>query len=181
MKFLKMLFLVLLIGFFSCSKDEDKVPTCEECNFDCLEGTETNITTSDCFDNSECSFKVFANSKVDIEEFDGKGTGDKNFFQLLVSSQGDEFIIDDEFTDILVFELDSEQDSFSAGKEDFDAMNAHYRFICFCTETEFKKISDGCIQGVKDENGVWFIQGRVEIEYESGPRTERFDVELEEG
>ena len=60
-------------------------------------------------------------------------------------------------------------------------MNAHFRRLCFCADTDFKPITGGCIQGLKDENGNWFIQGNVTIEYEWGTIPSKFDVTLEEG
>lgn len=181
MQLLRLSLFVLLMGLVACSKDDPKVPVCENCNFDCLDGTEEDVLTNDCQENFDCTFTVFANAKFDSNEFFGKGNGNKNLFQILTSTEGSSEIADDEFTNILVFELDSEQNDFSADETDFATMNAHFKRLCFCAETDFKEITAGCIQGMKDENGVWFLQGNVDIEYEFGIITQQFDLQLEEG
>ena len=64
----------------------------------------------------ECKFKVHSDSKVDIEEYSGVASGSKNVFQVETSTQGSPQIADDEFTEIFVFELDSNQDDFFSRK-----------------------------------------------------------------
>jgi len=55
------------------------------------------------------------------------------------STEGVMEIADDEYTNILVFELDASRTSFSAEDEQLKDLNMHYREICFCLDTEFKK------------------------------------------
>ena len=70
---------------------------------------------------------------------------------------------------------------FSVENEEIELLNAHFRRICFCAQTDFLEVSNGCIQGKKDENGIWFIQGSVTVEYDFGTVPVKFDVQLEEG
>ena len=51
MKNLKWLSFPILLLLFSCSKEDDGVPTCEDCNFTCVAEFEADVLTNDCMDN----------------------------------------------------------------------------------------------------------------------------------
>jgi len=163
-----LLFSILVI-FSSCDKENDTVPTCEDCNFTCLDQSEPNVYSNECQDNWECGFKVFSQSAIDLNENLGVVNGDKNVFQMVRSTEGDDAIADDEFTNILVFDLDESQNSFSVDDGDLANMNVHYRTFCFCSTVDFRPVTIGCLQGEKQADGTWFVQGYFE-EVE-GPET----------
>ena len=160
--------LSILVVLSSCSKDKEKVLSCEDCNFTCLDQSEPNVYTNDCRDNWECSFKVFSQSSIDLDENLGVVSGDKNVFQMVRSTDGDDDIADDEFTNVLVFDLEEAQNSFSVEDGDLAIMRVHYRSICFCREVDFNAITTGCLQGEKQADGSWFVQGYIEGSSESG-------------
>jgi len=168
--------LLALFIFSSCKKNE--VPTCKNCNFDCLEANEHDVITNNCLANWECDFVVVPDSKVDVEEYLGFTSGAKNVFQMLKSTQGEEFIADDEFTDILVFELDDSQKSFSADNNELEKMNVHFKRVCFCSEVLFLPITTGCLQGEKQSNGSWFVQGKLTIPFSYGSEVVKLDAEF---
>ena len=152
----------------SCDDETVDIPTCDDCNFTCLDANAADVITNACLDNYECTFTVTPQSKVNTNEQEGLSGGDRNVFQMINATQGAEEIADDEFTDILVFELDETQNSFSAEDNELEAMKVHYRRICFCSETEFKAVDSGCLQGEKQTDGSWFIQGNLNVAYGFG-------------
>jgi hypothetical protein len=171
------LFLTFII-FQSCSEDElmnSSVPTCEQCNFNCLDRNDTDIVTNDCLDNWTCIFQVSAESKVDLNEAEGKAVGNNRVFQMMNRTEGSPMISDDEFENILVFELAENQNSFAVEAADLADMNVHFRRLCFCADTEFQAVTAGCLQGEKQADGTWFVQGNLVIPYSWGD----FEVKLE--
>lgn len=162
----------------ACELTQVQVPTCENCNFTCLDSNKTDAFTNNCLDNWECSFKVTSQSEVDTDEYEGRGDGNKNVFQVITSTIGDTLIADDEFTNILVFELEDAQTSFSVEGNELEDLNAHFRRLCFCTDVDFKEVSLGCIQGEKQSDGTWLVQGNITIPYSWGDIEMKFDAQF---
>lgn len=178
-------FLLILILNQACSKkggqitnDDNNVPTCENCDFTCLEINESNVITNNCLMNWECNFNVIPQSRVDLNEFEGLANGAKNAFQMIYSTQGDLAIADDEFKNILVFELAESQNSFSVEDAELEAMQVHFRRVCYCIETDFIPVTSGCIQGEKQLDGSWFIQGKLNLSYSFGDFDVKFDAQF---
>ncbi|MEZ4911093.1 MAG: hypothetical protein R2774_09540 [Saprospiraceae bacterium] len=171
-------YLISAILFVACNKNETQIPTCENCNFTCLEINEPGILTNNCINNWECNFKVVPKSKVDLSKHDGLALGDKIVFQMIKSTQGIKEVADDEISEILVFEIDENQNSFSVSDEELENMAVSFRRICYCPEVEFKRIISGCMQGEKQSDGTWFIQGNLNLHYSSGPKEIKFDAKF---
>lgn len=179
MKHVVFILLVVLCFFLSCDKQEVQVPNCENCNLTCIEPADTNVITNDCIDNWECSFKVIPNSVVSVNETQGVIAGNKTVFQMINSTQGSELIADDELADILVFELHESQSSFKLSGSDLAQMKVHFKRVCFCSEVEFKSVISGCIQGEKNSDGTWHIQGNLNAPYSFGSVHIKFDAQFE--
>lgn len=179
MKPVVFILLVVLCFFLSCDKQEVQVPNCENCKLTCIEPAGTNVITNDCNDNWECSFKVISNSVVSVNEAQGVVAGNKTVFQMINSTQGSELIADDELTDILVFELDQPQSRFKFYDGDLARINMRFKRVCFCDEVEFKPINSGCIEGAKNEDGSWHIQGNLNAPYSFGSVHIKFDAQFE--
>jgi hypothetical protein len=162
----------------SCDDETVDIPTCETCNFTCLDANEADVISNACLDNWQCTFSFSPQSKVNTNEQEGVSSGDQNVFQMINYTEGSEEIADDEFTNILVFELDETQDSFSAQDNELEAMKVHYRRICFCSETEFKAVNSGCLQGEKQADGSWFIQGNLNVAYGFGNIEVKLDAQF---
>ena len=158
----------MLFLISACDKEKMEVPLCEDCNFTCLGQNEPNILTNDCQDNWDCSFRVRSQSKIALEEPQGVSSGDKHVFQMIRSTEGEEAIADDEFTEILVFELEASQNSFSVEEEELQSMQVHFRRVCFCSDVNFRPVTEGCLQGEKQEDGSWFVQGYFGEGFEFG-------------
>lgn len=186
MKNLILIFLLALIIFPSCTKDDDTlnpnendedIPTCVNCDFNCLEENDSTVITNACFDDWECSFKVSPQSAVNLEEREGLGNGEKNVFQMISITQGAPNIADDEFTNILVFEIEESQTSFSIDDANLANSKVHFRRICYCVDgVEFKAPTSGCIQGERQSDGTWFVQGDLNIAYSFGDFDLKFDA-----
>ncbi|WP_339815771.1 hypothetical protein [uncultured Imperialibacter sp.] len=171
------LFLLVLVFSLACEKEDIEIPTCENCSFTCLEASEAEVITNDCMDNWDCAFTVSADSKVATGEMEGRTSGRKNVFQMINSTLGTA-IIDDELTDVLVFELDKSQNSFSVEGIEMKGMKVHFRRLCYCGETEFKAVTSGCMQGEKQSDGSWLVQGHLTVPYSSKDREVKFDAQF---
>lgn len=170
------LFVLTLVQ--SCKKDEFPIATCENCNFTCLDANESDVISNQCIDNWECAFKVTPQSSVDTTTSDGLASGNNLVFQMINSTEGSPNIADDEFTDILVFELNASQQSFSVEGEDLRAMNVYFKRVCFCVEVVFKEVTSGCMQGEKQADGSWYIQGNLRVSYSFGEEDVKFEAQF---
>jgi hypothetical protein len=169
-------FILIFLGCQACNKEEMAIPTCENCDFTCLDANETDVITNECIENWECSFRSFPSSIVDLEQLEGVASGNKRVFQIIKSTEGEELIADDEFTHVLVFELEEDQQSFSVEGTELQDLNVHFRRICFCTDIDFKAATSGCMQGEQQADGSWFIQGNLTIPYGSFDREMKFEA-----
>lgn len=166
-------FLLIFVLFQACKKKD--IPTCENCSFTCLDTNEIDVVSNDCIDNWDCNFKVMSQSKVDVDETQGLTNGDKNVFQMNNSTEGNPAVIDDEFTHILVFELDESQNSFSVEDDELDDMQVYFKRICFCSDVVFLNATSGCLQGEKQTDGSWLVQANIFFE----DFHVKFDVQFE--
>lgn len=166
---------LLAIALLLSCNDDLPVPICEDCNFTCLDTNATEVFTNSCQDDWECNFKTKSQSKVDPEEREGINNGDNISFQFIYSTEGDPILADDEFTGILVFETNTSAESFLAENAQLKEMNAAFRRICFCDQTDFIEIEFGCLQGKKVEDS-WFVQGELTVLFSDTALILRFDA-----
>ncbi|MFK7807751.1 MAG: hypothetical protein AB8F74_08145 [Saprospiraceae bacterium] len=157
----KYLISVFVLMFINSACTQLEVAVCEDCQFSCNNENETDVITNSCKENYDCTFKIYPNSKVVIDEEEGFQSGNKTVFQLITSTEGSPLIADDEFVNILVMELDSDQTSFSVSDEELSNMNVHFKTVCFCADVKFNAPDKGCIQGLKQADGSWLIQGNL--------------------
>ncbi|MBK7232727.1 MAG: hypothetical protein IPH93_10805 [Saprospiraceae bacterium] len=68
---------ILLQG---CNQDVFQIPTCENCNYSCLEKNATDVITNNCINNWECDFEVVPYSNVHVGNRQGLARGNKNVF-----------------------------------------------------------------------------------------------------
>lgn len=173
-----LLFAFLL--FQACNNDSgdtnNPVPTCENCNFTCVNSIDSTVFTNNCIDNWDCSFQIISASEIDITNMNGYTNGNKNVFVMNNYTQGDSLIADDEFTYTLVFELAANQNSFSVENSGLADMNVHFKQVCFCPSVEFIPLTSGCLQGEKQANGTWLIQGNLVAPYDFGNVDVKFDA-----
>ena len=170
-------FVVGLLLLQACSSDDVGIPICEDCQFTCLDGSELNIITNDCIENWECNFNVLPNSKVDKNQVEGSASGSKNVFQIINRKPEGPDGADGEFTNILVFELDESQTSFSVEGSELSLLNIHFNRICYCSDVGFREFVTGCMQGEYREN-TWYVQGNLIITFDFGDIEFKFDAKF---
>lgn len=154
-----------IISLQSCS---DEVAMCPNCAFDCLKTNDTNINTNDCFDNWTCNYTIRNEAKIETKNKATIVDGKKTVFEMINRTEGDLTIADDEYTKVLILEIDSELNSFSATDDELENLKLQYSIGCYCSETEFKKVITGCIQGELQESGEWRIQSKLLVDYSYG-------------
>lgn len=175
----KSIYSIFCIFFILVSCSQIDVPKCENCEFNCIADGEKDVITNTCKSNYDCSFKILPNSQFAKDEYNGYKNGKNIVFQMITSTEGDERIADDEFTNILVFEIPSDQSSFKVTEQELTSMNVHYKTVCFCANVEFIAASAGCMQGEKQSDGSWFIQGSLTIPFPYGDQEVKFDARFE--
>ncbi len=171
----KSIYPLILIALLFASCDED-IPTCENCDFTCLEENEPDVATNECLENWECEFVILPQSEVEISEVKGIVVGDKNVFKVRRFQEGSPEIADDEVSITIIFELDQNQKSFSAEGNDLKNMKVHYKKSCYCPDVRFLEVSSGCMQGELQSDGAWFIQGRFSISTSELSIEEKFEA-----
>ena len=155
-------YLLLFVAMiFGCA--EEQIANCENCDFNCVDTADRDIITNSCEGNWTCTFEFKPGMKVDLESenFIGNGVGDKNFFVVARSTEGDPGIADDEITYILIFDLKESLSSFSVEDAEFADLNIHFKRLCFCVNIDFFPVTNGCLQGELQDDGTWRIQGSI--------------------
>ncbi len=175
MRNLRFLFLLLCFLTYACGKDTEEDLVCSDA-FTCLTPGDENVITNSCLDNWSCSFRRTANSEVNVDAPEGLVPGGQLVFQMINSTEGDPLIADDEFTHILVFEVDPSRDCFSAEGNQLADLRLHFRQICFCTEIAFVPVTQGCLQGQRQGDGTWRVQGDLTVAYRFGEVEVKLDA-----
>lgn len=119
------------------------------------------------------TFSYFENSRINIYEEENKlnaaiiESGDKTVFQFRYRKKDDPMIIDDEFTQIIQFEIDSNINEFIISGDNLSKCNAVVAYFCNCPYSGFHYATEGCIQGRKIDGLNWeiklHIQGKIEF------------------
>ncbi len=145
----KNIILVAVFSLFllSCSKSDDNDP------------------------KQDSQFIVHPDSEIQISETDERRSleivaGDKFVFEYTFDDPGDPDLADSGFAHYLYFEIDKSTQDFSFGPEDFESIQANFRRSCFCVYTDFRKIKNGKITGVKTGDRSWKVTFDVNTEIE---------------
>lgn len=169
MKFFSLL-LLLVIG---CTPN---TPTCENCT--CLDGTEENVLSNTCKSNYTCTFEVLEQSRIKLEEFEGVEKGSKTVLKMTSSTEGSPLIADDEFTNILLLEIDPDMDEFSFNSSNLDKAKLYFKRVCFCIDVTFLAPESGCIQGKKQADGSWNVEANLGFVYSYGLEKVRLNAKF---
>lgn len=169
-------YLILLVCsvFAAAGCDEkDKLPECLDCDFTCIPQGTTNVVTNDCKSNFACDMELHPASKLDYSD-DNSGnyikSGSNLVFRMHLHTDGEVNIADDEFTDLLYFEIDPATGSFSAENDELDLLNVRFQQLCFCADVSPKKPASGCMQGQKLDENHWKVQANLTIDYGIFPK-----------
>jgi len=115
-------------------------------------------------------FNIQTNSQIKIPPLDSDffiatiESGDKLVFEYNFDSPSDPQIADSGFSETIIFEIQSDMEEFSLSNENLKNINAFYRAICFCPNTESVRITEGTISGQKLSSTSWRIQIDVKID-----------------
>ena len=155
MKFFSYLLFVLLLGFGSCSEDDNADAFCR---------------------NGSCSYEYFKNSQINITVISQFGAfveitgGSKQVFKRTYNYNDAPDIIDDELTEILVFELDKAKKSFSYSDENLAEANVLFGKLCYCP-SGYNPVTSGTLEGKEISPGMWRIKANLQVENAVGPLT----------
>ncbi len=148
----KLIFLVLVcpLLFYSCKEDDPGSPFCPE---------------------GECTYTFFNQSEIDLVYSPNFGVvatvepGDLRVFQYDYHYNDNPGIADDEYDDILLFQIDPDVNEFTlTGESELESASVVFRRLCYCFAVQFYPATAGTITGKKINNGLWRISIDVEIE-----------------
>ena len=185
MKRVKICFLVtFIVSITSCIKNNEEVPElCPDCNFTCLDETDSEIINNNCDDNQTCSFSIYPDASLNLIDQAAMNwkSGNKDVFLFSIYTDPDPNIVDEESTILLGFELPSDQTSFSLEGSQLNDINLHSQRLCYCAGIPFHKVEKGCLQGKQQSNGSWWVQGNLVITLWNDNEIDyRFEVLFEE-
>jgi len=115
-------------------------------------------------------FNIKTNSQIKIPSQDSDffvatiESGNKLVFEYNFDSPSDPQIADSGFSETIIFEIQSDMEEFSLNNENLEDVNAFYRAICFCPNTQSVRIKEGTISGKKISSTSWGIQIDVKID-----------------
>ncbi|MDR5591542.1 hypothetical protein [Christiangramia sp. SM2212] len=134
--------------------------------------------------NTDADFIVHRNSTLSIIENNNAANvmvenGENLVFEYRFSTEGEPQIADDEYTEIVYFELDANTEDFNLNSNDFEAANAYVGRFCFCGNTGFFPISNGEIIGEKVGSRDWKVSLAVEAIIEAQENSPEMSIEAE--
>lgn len=154
MKCLLPLCFLVLVGLTACDHEPPSIP-------DCL--TESGgFNPDDCPGNGTCSFVFFPDSKLEITQeekyvsFEVK-PGKNLVFHFEYDKHDNPMITDDEYYEHIYFEVKPECNSFVIHEEDLKTACALFGRLCFCPDSGYHFIEQGCIYGYKINDHTWNI------------------------
>ena len=80
---------------------------------------------------------------------------------MVVFNEGSPNVADTGFRASVFFELGAEMNSFSADDDQLQVLNLYIDRSCFCVGAGAQPITSGCMQGERQEDGSWFVQGNL--------------------
>jgi len=159
----------IILLSLQCRKNDGLLPECPDCNLTCIAEGERDVFSNTCRNNYTCTFKWQENAQLDYSNrsLAQIKAGDNLVFSADVYTNGNPNATDDEFANLLYFEIDPLLDRFSVEGAELNAINARYMQSCFCAERDLK-IPEGCIQGQRIDAEHWQIQANLTILYTHG-------------
>lgn len=134
---IKVLSLLILLSVFSCGNDDDTIPSRKEFTFE-------------------------QNAQIVLQEFDESSIaqtteGENLVFRYRFIGENDPDIADEEFSEDIIFEIDPSLNNFSYANDELAGINTHFTLYCFCGNIGSILITEGLIQGEKNNDSSWSI------------------------
>ncbi len=119
-----------------------------------------------CTSNTNDSHKEYSfteNSRIALDNqephpFIKIESGENLVFKYYFQKEDNENISDDEYSEAIFFEIDSDVDHFSYTNEELASINTYFDKYCFCIREGSTPIIEGIIKGNKIENLSWDIE-----------------------
>ncbi|MCA6075303.1 hypothetical protein [Fulvivirga sedimenti] len=146
MKIRYILFSLILL-FFGCNEEEND-PFCP---------------------NGKCSMEVLPNSSIKITAITFHGLfidiieGEKLVFKRTYTYDDSREIIDDELTEILVFEVPEEAESFKFTDQELSDATVLFGRFCYCADPGYYPVLAGTLSGVMNSQGIWKITANLRV------------------
>ena len=156
----KILFSVLLLfPLLSCDENDPKADGCP---------------------NGSCEYEILENSSISLSNILNEGlivnieSGNKRVFRRTFIYPDAKDIIDDELTEILLFETDPGVSEFSWEGEELTEHKVLFGRFCYCAYFGYTPVSEGTLEGKMIAPGIWRIKAQLNIGDAVSPDT--FDV-----
>ncbi|MEJ2004041.1 MAG: hypothetical protein P8X57_03535 [Cyclobacteriaceae bacterium] len=124
--------------------------------------------------NGSCAYEFLNNSQIEISWISQHGyfveivDGDKQVFKRTYNYQDSPNIVDDELTEILLFELERDVSSFKFTDEELTQANVLFARFCECFPG-YRNVNSGTLEGTKTVNGTWRIKADLQVSSAVGP------------
>ena len=143
--------LILLIVLLGCDKDDGTLENCIDNNPEFIPETIS--------DAGFHQLAVYPNSTINYNPYEiGIGNGDKTVFYFSYSEDPLPMAIDDEFQEVIAFEIDSNMEEFLISGRDLNKSSALYGNLCFCAVAGYFPITSGCIKGERINENEWQVE-----------------------
>ncbi|MDG1572260.1 hypothetical protein OZ410_08030 [Robiginitalea sp. M366] len=103
-----------------------------------------------------------------------RGSGDRRVFRYEYSIPAKPNIADTGFTEILLFEIDPELTSFTAGGLALASLKPYYRQICYCASNDSYPVTSGVISGKRLSESRWEVT--LDVAFPYGPVEQTLQV-----
>lgn len=116
-----------------------------------------------------CTRELFTGSKIEPlqvspdELFADIVAGDKIVFRRTYNSRDDKNIADDELTEILLFQVDEDIDSFYWKDEELEDAGVLFGRLCYCYPHGYAPVNSGTLKGTRISPGVWKITADLTV------------------
>ncbi len=153
-----------------CDSSKDKSVCVDGVGFVCEENEWITVEDGPCFSvfkkiEEKVSFQFFENSNLNIvpaenniPKFSTIESGENLVFEYRFESEDVLEIADDEFVEVIRFEIDSDLNTFSFADNELGDLKIIQRKICFCAFEESTDALIGSIKGNKISANEWDIQ-----------------------
>jgi len=84
-------------------------------------------------------------------------SGENLVFKYYFQKEDNENIADDEYSEAIFFEIDTDLEHFSYTDQDLTSINTYFNKYCFCIREGSTPITKGTIVGNKIDNSTWDI------------------------
>lgn len=172
---MKAIYLVIVfIVLLSCEKNNNTAIDYSGNN--CIDNN-PDFVPEEIQDSENYKLVFYTNSSINVFENEAEinnaviEPGKFIVFQYRFNNNDDPLIADDEYTEILQFEIDPELERFTISGNSLKQSRAVYGEFCFCLDSGFLWITDGCIKGKKINSTRWQIEINISAKTKTGKLT----------